>query len=154
MILNSRSLMLLYGATSLRMCATYATAAYLPVFFAREWPSEDSNFSLAHAACLLLGGGASSLIGGRMADTYGAKEPRVARLSLSFLLLLLLLLLLLQDTDSPTFAQVQPHVPISLPAFPLKPAYSCLVLQTIFLLCFALHFVFPHKRENRTDKLR
>eukprot|EP00615_Pteridomonas_danica_P006404 CAMPEP_0114329670 /NCGR_PEP_ID=MMETSP0101-20121206/1221_1 /TAXON_ID=38822 ORGANISM="Pteridomonas danica, Strain PT" /NCGR_SAMPLE_ID=MMETSP0101 /ASSEMBLY_ACC=CAM_ASM_000211 /LENGTH=428 /DNA_ID=CAMNT_0001459389 /DNA_START=350 /DNA_END=1636 /DNA_ORIENTATION=- len=77
LLANSSPIMLLFAATSMRMTATYAAAAYFPVYFSREFPEYTSSFSIVHALCILGGGGLSAYFGGRAADRYGPRKPSV-----------------------------------------------------------------------------
>ena len=72
---SSNRLLLLFGATSCRMAATFAAAAYLPVYFTRAYPESSAHFGRAHAAAILLGGGTSCYAGGRMADAWAPSHP-------------------------------------------------------------------------------
>lgn len=61
----------------MRMTATYAAAAYFPVYYSRAFPQDATYFSITHAFCILAGGGISAYLGGRVADRYGPRQPSV-----------------------------------------------------------------------------
>jgi hypothetical protein len=67
---SSPRLALLFGATSCRMGATVAAAAYFPVYFTRAFPAESEHFGAAHALAILVGGGSSCYAGGCLADRW------------------------------------------------------------------------------------
>jgi MFS family permease len=61
----------------MRMTATYAAAAYFPVYYSRAFPEDTTYFSITHAFCILGGGGVSAYVGGRVADRYGPRQPSI-----------------------------------------------------------------------------
>jgi len=74
LVTSSTSVMLLFAATSFRTASTVLAASYFPVFFARAFPMQVNMLGWAHALVILVGGGGSSFLGGRMADFWSARN--------------------------------------------------------------------------------
>jgi hypothetical protein len=74
LVASSTPVLLLFVATSFRTASTVLAASYFPVFFARAFPKQVSMLGWAHAVVILVGGGGSSFLGGRMADFWSARN--------------------------------------------------------------------------------
>ncbi|KAK3255661.1 hypothetical protein CYMTET_35168, partial [Cymbomonas tetramitiformis] len=81
-ILASPAVRWLLLAAAVRFCAGFGLAVWKGPFFLGKFPGQADSFGVINAAIVGLGGGASVLIGGRLADSLASKSanPAQARL--------------------------------------------------------------------------
>eukprot|EP00640_Fibrocapsa_japonica_P001666 CAMPEP_0113938068 /NCGR_PEP_ID=MMETSP1339-20121228/4488_1 /TAXON_ID=94617 /ORGANISM="Fibrocapsa japonica" /LENGTH=497 /DNA_ID=CAMNT_0000941003 /DNA_START=447 /DNA_END=1940 /DNA_ORIENTATION=+ /assembly_acc=CAM_ASM_000762 len=75
LMLQDKIILMLIAATCLRMMATYSHAAFVPIFYRREFPHEIYWFSELNAWGTCITGLLSSYYGGVLADKYAALDP-------------------------------------------------------------------------------
>ena len=74
----------IYKAGLIKATATCVITAFVPVFFQRVFPSFKSQYALLNAACLIVCGFASSIIGGIICDRYEKKSYMTKALVIMF----------------------------------------------------------------------
>lgn len=75
-VAQSREVMLLFVAAALRFVGGYSIAAFLPIYFKRQFPGQNKQYSLFNAGVVSVGGALSAYAGGWLADRWSRRTPR------------------------------------------------------------------------------
>lgn len=75
-VLSDKCTMLLIVAAALRFIGGFGIGGYLPLFFSRQYPDYNDEYSYLNAGVVSFGGALSSFLGGFLADRWTKTQPK------------------------------------------------------------------------------